>query len=168
LSSVVFAPTLAAARKAGRNLRDSRFASPKSDGALDEAFKRRSPVRFFAPTKNAAFWELVRRRYWLPAIPGLLRDAIGGIARHNSPDPSVSEKREGPSRGSSQALWIEGKLSDARARSLLANSGEVLLWVVEDFRKLGLSDPVLRRIEKAGIRICALRPLRASVLRSRR
>ena len=167
MTSVVFAPTLAAAKRAGRRLRDSRFASPRRARAVDEAFVRQWAVRFFAPTKDEAFWKHVRRRYWLPAAPALLRAAIGGIARHAAREESRRGKREGRGRGASRAIWIEGRLSDARARSLLRSSGEVPLWVVEDFRKLALSDSVFGRVERAGIRICALRPLRASVLRSR-
>jgi hypothetical protein len=167
LSCVVFGPTLECARRAGRALRDSLPASPKSDRALDEALADGRAVRFCAPTANTKFWSLVRRRYWLPAVPALLRAAIGGIARHSAKGEPGRASRDEPDQDGSEALWIEGKLSDARAKSLLSDSRQVRLWVIEDFRKLKVSDSFLARIEGAGIRITALRGLRASMLKSR-
>lgn len=165
---VVFAPTIAAAKRAGRGRREFLSASPKSDGVLDRALSAGLPVRFCAPRTAAKFWTLVRRRYWLPAAPALLRDAIGGIARHGAEEETPRDPRGGPPRGRLAALWIEGALSDSRARALLREASEIRLWVIEDFRKLRASDSLLRRVERAGIRIAALRTLRASVLRSRR
>jgi hypothetical protein len=167
VTSVVFAPTIAAAKRAGRGRGGFLFASPRSDEALDRALADGLPVRFFAPKAAADFWALVRRRYRLPAAPGLLRDAIGGIARHHAADVQSGKPRGGPSRGRLEALWIEGVLSDSRARSILRESKGTRLWVIEDFRKLRVSESLFPRLERAGIRIAALRPLRASVLRFR-
>lgn len=164
---VVFAPTISAAKRAARGRREFLPASPKSDGALDRALSEGLPVRFCAPKTASKFWALVRRRYRLPPAPAVLRDAIGGIARHSAAEETSRNRPGGPARGRLQALWIEGSLSDSRARVLLREAGEIRLWVIEDFRRLRVSDAVLSRAERAGIRIAAIRTLRASVLRFR-
>ncbi len=164
---IVFAPTISAAKRAGRGRREFLPASPKSDGALDRALSEGLPVRFCAPKSASKFWKLVRRRYRLPAPPPVLRDAIGGIARHSAADGTSRNLPGRPPGGRLQALWIEGSLSDSRARALLRETGEIRLWVIEDFRQLRVSDALLSRAERAGIRIAAIRPLRASVLRFR-
>jgi hypothetical protein len=103
----------------------------------------------------------------VPSAPVILGEAIGGIARHRGRENGPVARRAADHEPG-QALWIEGKLSDARAASLLARSDTVALWVIEDFRKLALSGRMFGRIEAAGIRLCALRPIRASVLRFRK
>jgi hypothetical protein len=167
LIPVVFAPTISAAKRAGRGRSECLPASPRCDRALDRALSEGLPVRFCAPKTASKFWSLVRRRYRLPAAPALLRDAIGGIARHETAEEKSPNARGGPARGRMEALWIEGALSDSRARALLREGGEIRLWVIEDFRRLRVSDALLARLERAGIRIAAIRTLRASVLRSR-
>ena len=169
MTSVVFAPTLAAARRAGGNRTGLLFGSPRSDAALDRALALGARVRFCAPAGDAAFWALVRRRYALPAAPALLRDAIGGIARRHETEetPRLGRGRSGGG-ARLRALWLEGPLTDRRARSLLREGGDTRLWVIPDFRKLRVSAPLQRRMERAGVRVAALRPLRASVLRFRR
>ncbi len=121
---------------------------------------------FVASPKNDRFWELTRRRYRLPAVPEILGEAIDGIARHRERKDPVIRKRAAGGPDWSRALWIEGRLSDSRARSLLASSDGARLWVIEDFRKLALSNRLLRLVEGAGIRLCALNPIRASVRRT--
>jgi len=167
LIPVVFAPTISAAKRAGRGRSEFLPASPKSDGALDRALSEGLPVRFCAPKTDTKFWALVRRRYRLPAAPALLRDAIGGIARHSAAEETSGNPTGAPARGRLQALWIEGALSDSRARALFREAAGVRLWVIEDFRRLRVSDAILSRMERAGIRIAAIRTLRAPVLRSR-
>ncbi|MGH9442885.1 MAG: hypothetical protein ACRD16_11485 [Thermoanaerobaculia bacterium] len=165
---VVFAPTIAAARTAGGNFREFLSASPRSDTALDRALAQGLPVRFWAPRDASAFWTLVRRRYWLPGAPSVLRDAIGGIARRSEPETRTRNSAQHSPSGGAEALWIEGALSDSRARSLLREGTGPRLWVIEDFRKLLASDALLNRVQREGIHLAVLRPLRASVLRSRK
>jgi len=154
---VWFAPTLAAAlrarRRAGVGADDSaRDASPRSTAALVRALGTGERVRVVDPSRRSAAWERAKRRILLPAAPGLLRDAIGGIAAEEPP-PGADRRRSGPTR----AHWIPGDLSDSRAAALLRSAPVPLLWIVEDFRRLRLSPSMLAKIEGRGIEIAAYR-----------
>ena len=151
---VFFAPTLARAAAEASGVEGAAIASPRRPEALCVALDCAIPVCVRASARDRGFWKLARRRFLLPAAPDLLRQAISGITRHeNSPPPG--HHRGGPTR----AQWIEGFLTDSRAGRLLDEAGGPRLWVVEDFRRLRLSDQRLDEVESSGIMLSAYRPL---------
>ena len=115
------------------------------------------------PPRREAGWERAKRRFLLPPAPGLLRDAIGGIAAHEPP-PGKASRAAGPAR----AHWLPGPLTDRRAASLLAAPPVPPLWIVEDFRKLRISPATFARLDARGIRIAAYRALETARRRRRR
>ncbi len=157
-SVIWFAPTLAAARRsrtrAGAAADAAREASPRSTGALVRALASGEKVRIVDPPRRSPAWERTKRRIFLPAAPGLLRDAIGGIAPQEPP-PGSDRRRSGPTR----AHWIPGDLNDSRAASLLRSAPVPTLWIIEDFRRLRLSPRMLATVEAHGIAIAAYRAL---------
>ena len=157
--AVCFAPTLAAARRAaaraGGPAAAADAASPRSTAPLVRALAAGGRVVVADPAKRSAAWERAKKRVFLPPAPGLLRDAIGGIAVHEAPSGTAHRGGGGPNR----AHWIPGDLTDARAAGLLASPPVPPLWIVEDFRRLRLSPGMMARIEGRGIRLAAYRAL---------
>ncbi|HET9792927.1 MAG TPA: hypothetical protein VFS34_00585 [Thermoanaerobaculia bacterium] len=168
---VWFAPTLGAARRArqraeGTTGHPDGAASPRATADLVRALSTGEPVRVVDPPRPSASWERAKRKILLPAAPGLLRDAIGGIAAQEPP-PGGENRRGGPTR----AHWIPGDLTDERAAALLGSPPVPSLWIVEDFRKLRLSAGMRARVEREGVGIAAYRalsPFRARRRRARR
>jgi len=159
---VVFAPTLAAARRTAARFPGAAAAAPRATRALTAALSSGRPVLVSDPPRRSARWEAEKRRVLLPAAPELLRDAIGGIA---SIEPSDGPAAPG---GPARAHWIPGDLTDRRADAILRGSPAPGLWIVEDFRRVRLSPPVLRRLARARVRLAAIRALaRAPVPRAR-
>ena len=156
---VYFGPTLAAARRAaaGRG-GGAAFASPHAPAALSRALASLAPVVVADPPGPAAGWPAkwkeARSRFLLPPAPGILREAILGIASDQRPEGPAAEG--GPNR----AHWIPGTLTERRAAALLSSPPVSLLWIVEDFRRLRLSPATLRTIRGRGVRIAAFRALR--------
>lgn len=159
---VVLAPTLEAARRLAGKFSDARPASPRATRALGAALASGAPVVVADPPRRDAGWEAEKRRILLPGAPGLLRDAIGGIASIEPAGPPAAGG--GPAR----ARWIPGDLTDRRARAILEEPPGPRLWIVEDFRRVRLSAAARRRLERAGIRLAAFRALRRIPLPPRR
>jgi hypothetical protein len=155
-AAVVFAATLSAARRAADGRPSVLCASPRASSALGRALAESLPVLAVAPPGEKPFWRLAKKRYFLPPAPALLRQAIAGIARRRSADP---EPLAGERRARLRAHWIEGDLKDSRARELLKDADCPRLWIVEDFRRLRLSDRMHRRLEEARVELAAFRPL---------
>lgn len=168
-AAVWFAPTLAAARRAMRRAEsramrrarnraaaraDDRLASPRSPGALVRALAEGRRVVVADPPRPDPAWERAKRRFLLPSAPGLLRDAIGGIAAREPP-----LGKAGRAHGPTRAHWLPGPLTDRRAAALLAAPPVPPLWIVEDFRRLRVSPAMRARLDARGIRIAAYRAL---------
>lgn len=160
-TSVWFAPTLAAARRAARTAGPGSIASPNAPRALTRALADGSPVAVVDPPRFDRRWEAAKRRFLLPAAPEVLRGAISGIAPF---EPGPGGSRRGPAR----AHWIPGNLTDRRARALLSAPPVPTLWIVEDFRRVRLSAGAARRLEEAGVRLAAFRALNSRSARTRR
>ena len=152
---VWFGPTVAAAGRAAR--KGGEAASPRATAPLVRALATGAPVILVDPRRRSPAWERAKRRFLLPSAPGLLRDAIGGIAPQE--EPSGSTPRSG---GATRAHWIPGDLTDRRAAAILASPPVPPLWVVEDFRKLRIGPAMQARLEAARIRIAAYRSLRVA------
>ncbi len=155
--AVYFAASLAAARRAAGRTGDALFASPRRPGALRTALDQSLPVRAVAAARDSSFWRRIAPRFLLPGAPSLLHHAISGIARREE-----GESHEGATGrlGPTSAHWIEGDLRDRRAAALLDDPDCPRLWIVEDFRKLRISDRMRRRLESERVAIAAYRPLR--------
>jgi len=159
---VVFAPTLAAARKAAARFPAAAAAAPRATRALAAALSSGSPVLVVDPARPNARWKAEKRRILLPAAPALLRDAIGGIS---SIEPSGGP---GAAGGPARAHWIPGDLTDRRAAAILKDAPVPTLWIVEDFRRVRISALVAGRLDRAGVRLAAFRALaRAPAPRTR-
>jgi hypothetical protein len=151
---VFLAPTLSASRREARRFRGSAAASPDSDGALVRALASGARVVVLDPPGRDPGWESAKRRIFLPAAPGLLRDAIGGIAVIEFPkDPTVPG-------GPALAHWLPGNLTDRRALALLDDPPVPRLWIVEDYRRVRITAAVRTQLQRRGIRLAAFRALR--------
>ena len=158
---VFLAPKLSASRREARKFRGSAAASPESDGALVRALASAAPVVVLDPPRRDPRWEWEKRRIFLPGAPGLLRDAIGGIATIDTRDvpgasPGGSLVRGGPAR----AHWVPGNLTDRRALALLDEPPIPTLWIVEDYRRVRITPAVRRKLDRRGVRLAAFRALR--------
>jgi hypothetical protein len=164
-STVYFAKSLNRARRLARPGENALFASPRSAAALTAALQRGLTV-VAQPDPGAASWNRALRRFFLPGAPELLRAAISGVSGAPTEDPagriSTPSRRE-PVR----ANWITERLTDRRARALLAEIPMPRLWILEDFRKLRVSNRVLARLASAGVRLAVYRPLRWKRARGR-
>lgn len=153
---VFFAGTLAAARRAARGHAGALCASPRSPAALRRALVESLPVRAVIERERPGSRNRTVRRFLLPPAPSLLHHAISGIARHEEEEAHEGVAgRLGPSR----AHWIEGDLTDRRARTLLAELDGPRLWIVEDFRRLKLSAGIWSRLDERKIWLAAFRAL---------
>lgn len=154
---VIFAPTPSQAKKSAGARRDALLAWPEEPRNLWQALREDLPVQFTARRTDRRFWNLVNTTYLLPAAPSLLRHAIDGIGRHPAHHGTEAVSERGPA----SAFWIEGKLTPARTRQLLADPAAPRLWVIEDFRALRLPGPLLPALARRGIRLAVFRKLRA-------
>lgn len=154
---VYFAGSLAAARRAAKDDDNALFASPRLPAALGRALEESLVVRAVADSGDSRFWKRVAPRFLLPGAPSLLQHAISGIARHE--DSGAHEGAAGR-LGPTEANWIEGDLRDRRAAALLEDPDCPRLWIVEDFRRLKLSNRTWRRLQARGIAVSAYRPVR--------
>jgi hypothetical protein len=84
----------------------------------------------------------------------MLTAAISGISRHGE-EPGTGPTGQGGT--ASAAFYLEGALTDRRARLLLAERRPPRHWIVEDFRKLRLSPRMIDRLDEKGVRLSALR-----------
>jgi len=150
---VVLAPTLAAAKKMAAGFPGAAAAAPRATRALTAALSSGSPVLVADPVRPDARWNAEKRRILLPGAPALLRDAIGGIV---SIEPAGGPAAPG---GPARAHWIPGDLTDRRAAAILRESPVPALWIVEDFRRVRISLPVRKRLDRAGVRLAAFRAL---------
>jgi hypothetical protein len=128
-------------------------AAPGATRALTAALASGRPVLVADPARRDSRWEAEKRRILLPGAPALLRDAIGGIA---SIEPSGAPSASG---GPARAHWVPGDLTDRRAAAILRDSPVPALWIVEDFRRVRISPPVRKRLDRAGVRLAAFRAL---------
>jgi hypothetical protein len=150
---VVLAPTLAAAKKIAARFPGAAAAAPRATRALTAALSSGSPVLVADPARQDARWNAEKRRILLPSAPALLRDAISGIA---SIEPSGGPAAPG---GPVRAHWVPGDLTDRRAAAILRESPVPALWIVEDFRRVRISTPIRKRLDRAGVRLAAFRAL---------
>ena len=156
--TVYFAATLGRARRLARPGERALFASPRSDAALNAALRRGLTVVARLDARDPS-GRMALRRYFLPEAPELLRAAIAGVSGAPTEDPP-NRKVRSRRREAAEANWIPSRLTDRKARLLLAETPLARLWILEDFRKLLVSDRVFARLRRAGVRLAVYRPLR--------
>jgi hypothetical protein len=154
---VIFAPTLAAARRAAAGVPGATVASPRSIRALSRAVEAMVRVAVVDPDHRDPHWEIAKRRILLPPAPQILREAISGITPKEAPPGPAT------ARGPARAHWIPDTLTDRRAAALLEEPPVPLLWIVEDFRRLRISPAMFSRLERFGVRLAAFRALKTSM-----
>jgi hypothetical protein len=108
---------------------------------------------------DLSFLREARRLLLWPAPPGLLQDAVAGLL--NLPDPD--SPRAASSRGPRAAILLEGAVDARRAARALATH-EPRLWILPDPRSLRISPREIAAIERRGVRLCALRPVKVEAL----
>lgn len=101
----------------------------------------------------AAFVERVARRLLWPPPSARLAAAIAGLR-----DEPVRGGRRSAGNAAS-GLLLEGAVTSARVRRILARADLSRDWIVEDPRHVRLSERELARTTSVGVRWFALRPL---------
>ena len=155
--TVYFAGSLEGARRLAKPGERALFASPNSAAALTDALKRGLTV-IVRPGPGSARWNLALRRFLLPPAPPILQAAIGGISGAPTELPS-GKASPAARREPVRANWMPGRLTDRRALALLADKPMPRLWILEDFRQLRVSDRVLSRLIRSGVKLAVCRPL---------
>ena len=97
----------------------------------------------------------VQRLLW-PPPPHRLREAIGGL-RTEDDTPRDAMRTTASPASETAALLLEGVVGRDRAWAAL-RAGGPRAWIVEAPGRVRLGSSDLARLERAGIRWCALRP----------
>jgi hypothetical protein len=106
-------------------------------------------------TEDLTFLRKVRDRILWSAPPRELALAIAGVrAEEHSPEAAIRRGR--PPR---TALLLEGLVTAARAAAALRAKAPSF-WIVEDARRVRLSQARLEKLERAGVRWMSLSPVR--------
>jgi hypothetical protein len=161
-------PTRAAALRAARSLRTP--GGPPAGEALSLAALLRRPAEPEAPivlcpegrsvAADQGFLRAARRRAFWSAPPGLLRDAVAGLLTLPAPEGPPTA---GPRGGPGAAILLEGTV-DARRAERASASREPRLWILQDPRRLRIPERLRQRLERRGVRFCALRPLEVAAV----
>ena len=101
-----------------------------------------------------AFFERVRRRLLWPPPSARLGAAIAGLR-----EPPAAIRGPRPRGTSASGLLLEGTVTPTRARRALRRTELSRDWIVEDPRRVRISDDELAELAREGVRWFALMPL---------
>jgi hypothetical protein len=155
----LIAPDLRRAARTARRLSGTRgHLAPYS---LESFLRSRRRVRGVvidpgaaSPAQAAAFIARVRRRLFFPPPGARLGAAISGLRD----EPGESPTRRARGAGTS-GLLLEGALTAPRARRAIRRAELSRDWIVEDPRRIRLSEGEIEELAGNGVRWFALAPL---------
>ena len=159
----VVAPTSASARSAAAFLKKRLAGAVTACSLADYLALARAPRRMvLCPVgrsleRQIDFLRAARERaLWEP--PGeIVFDAIEGLL--GSLPPAPARGRRGARHASERhaVLLLEGLVTSERARAALASDAR--LWIVEHPRRVRVNRPLMKRLQKTGVRWSALDPV---------